>query len=47
MKPSIVLYDDDDTSHEKAPVYAGVFSDLWEKHGKPHNYSDIHREEDR
>ena len=41
IKPSVILYDDDDPNYRKAPVYAGAFVKLWEIHDKPKDFEDI------
>ncbi len=41
MKPSVILYDDKDPNYQKPPVYADAFVQLWDIHGKPHNFGDI------
>jgi transcriptional regulator with XRE-family HTH domain len=39
LKVSIVVYDDNDHSNDKGPIYSGVFAKCWEKMGCPRDLS--------
>lgn len=47
MKVSVVAYDDEDPQNNYGPVGSELFSDAWQKLGKPRNVSELNQQTQR